>query len=238
MWDPDAKLSDFRARWYDPEIGRFVSEDPIGLAGGINLYRFVGNNPVSGWDPFGLDFHEGPCNPDPCELDPIGVTGFPLPNPLWDPFFADPDDPTGSPIPGKRRGTPGPSPAPGCPPACNPSAGDNQLPPQPDTSLQCGLGVVATASIIPWGSTGLGLAVGISADVTALGATVGSIAMSDVSKGKNTLLWLSLLIDIPLAIGSNFPIPIGPVATLGEVWLTSKQSMLISGQPWPTDGLC
>ena len=103
MWDPDAKLADFRNRWYDPEIGRFISEDPIGLAGGINVYRFVGNNPVSGWDPFGLDFHEGPCNPNPCELDPIGVTGFPLPNPLWDPFFADPDDSSPGPTGGKRR---------------------------------------------------------------------------------------------------------------------------------------
>jgi len=61
--DEDTGLYDFRSRWYDPEIGRFISEDPIGIAGGINVYRFVGNDPVSGWDPFGLD-PDGPCDDD------------------------------------------------------------------------------------------------------------------------------------------------------------------------------
>jgi len=46
-----------RARWYDPDMTRFVSEDPIGLAGGLNLFAYVGNNPVNGRDPSGLD----PC---------------------------------------------------------------------------------------------------------------------------------------------------------------------------------
>lgn len=39
---------------YDPKTGRFTSEDPIGLAGGINLYAYAGNNPVTFSDPFGL----------------------------------------------------------------------------------------------------------------------------------------------------------------------------------------
>jgi RHS repeat-associated protein len=43
-----------RNRWYDPNTGRFTQEDPIGYAGGINLYGYVGNNPVSFSDPFGL----------------------------------------------------------------------------------------------------------------------------------------------------------------------------------------
>jgi RHS repeat-associated protein len=33
-WDPETGLSYFRARYYDPRLGRFISEDPIGLAGG------------------------------------------------------------------------------------------------------------------------------------------------------------------------------------------------------------
>lgn len=43
----------FRARWYDPVTGRWLSNDPIGLAGGLNQYVFVGNNPVNFVDPLG-----------------------------------------------------------------------------------------------------------------------------------------------------------------------------------------
>jgi|GEM_PF-5959970 len=44
----------YRARFYDPQIGRFTSEDPIGLAGGINSYSYVGNSPNNLVDPLGL----------------------------------------------------------------------------------------------------------------------------------------------------------------------------------------
>ena len=53
LWEPDAGLYYMRARWYDPGPGRFISEDPIGLAGGDNLYAFVGDDPVNGSDPSG-----------------------------------------------------------------------------------------------------------------------------------------------------------------------------------------
>jgi RHS repeat-associated protein len=43
-----------RNRWYDPQTGRFLTQDPIGLAGGVNLYSYAGNNPVNFSDPFGL----------------------------------------------------------------------------------------------------------------------------------------------------------------------------------------
>jgi RHS repeat-associated protein len=53
-YDPDTQLYYYRARWYDPKARRFISEDPIGLAGGINLYAYVSNNPIGFTDPSGL----------------------------------------------------------------------------------------------------------------------------------------------------------------------------------------
>lgn len=54
MGEDGPELYYMRNRWYEPKTGRFLSEDPIGLAGGINLYSFAGNNPISGSDPTGL----------------------------------------------------------------------------------------------------------------------------------------------------------------------------------------
>ena len=54
-----------RNRWYDPQSGRFLTQDPIGLAGGVNLYAYAGNDPISFSDPFGL------C--PPCRMDGDGV---------------------------------------------------------------------------------------------------------------------------------------------------------------------
>jgi len=52
-YDAETQLYYDRARYIDPALGRFVSEDPIGLNGGINPYTFVGNDPVNGSDPSG-----------------------------------------------------------------------------------------------------------------------------------------------------------------------------------------
>lgn len=55
MAEPDNGLYYMRARYYDPEVGRFISEDPLGFDGGdLNLYAYVGNNPVMSVDPWGL----------------------------------------------------------------------------------------------------------------------------------------------------------------------------------------
>jgi RHS repeat-associated protein len=43
-----------RNRYYDPVTGRFTQEDPIGLAGGMNVYGFASGDPVNYSDPFGL----------------------------------------------------------------------------------------------------------------------------------------------------------------------------------------
>jgi RHS repeat-associated protein len=49
-----ANLYYVQRRWYDPASRGFVSEDPIGLAGGLNSYAYSDNDPVNGWDPSGL----------------------------------------------------------------------------------------------------------------------------------------------------------------------------------------
>jgi RHS repeat-associated protein len=41
-------------RFYDPETGRYISADPIGLTGGMNLYAYVKNDPINWIDPWGL----------------------------------------------------------------------------------------------------------------------------------------------------------------------------------------
>jgi RHS repeat-associated protein len=53
--DTETGLYYYHARYYDPALGRFLSEDPIGFAGGqANLYAYVGNDPIDFTDPFGL----------------------------------------------------------------------------------------------------------------------------------------------------------------------------------------
>jgi RHS repeat-associated protein len=55
-YDRFANLHYYRARFYDSNLGRFISEDPIGFAGGdVNLYGYVWNNPMRFTDPYGLD---------------------------------------------------------------------------------------------------------------------------------------------------------------------------------------
>ena len=54
-WDPAAGLYFYRARWYDPRAGRFLSEDPLGFAAGdVNLSRYVGNGATLWVDPSGV----------------------------------------------------------------------------------------------------------------------------------------------------------------------------------------
>lgn len=55
----------YRGRYYSPTLQRFISEDPIGIAGGINLYAYVGNDAINFGDPFGHDKHHRA--PSPCQ---------------------------------------------------------------------------------------------------------------------------------------------------------------------------
>ena len=62
----ESGLHFLRNRYYDSRTGTFVSQDPIGVAGGVNLYEYVGNKPINFTDPFGLE---------PSRRAPIGRFG-------------------------------------------------------------------------------------------------------------------------------------------------------------------
>ena len=62
-------------RYYDPEVGRYLQNDPIGFAGGINFYLYVGANSLRFVDPYGLSY----VNPPPVFWFPIPGVNRPLP---------------------------------------------------------------------------------------------------------------------------------------------------------------
>ena len=54
-WDADAGMYYYRGRFYEAPTGRFISEDPLGLAPDTNPGRYVGNSPTNATDPSGLE---------------------------------------------------------------------------------------------------------------------------------------------------------------------------------------
>ena len=53
-WLAELGMYYYKARLYSPTLGRFLQTDPVGYAGGINLYSYVGNDPMSFTDPSGM----------------------------------------------------------------------------------------------------------------------------------------------------------------------------------------
>src|SRR3954469_10376101 len=81
-WLPELGMWYYKARIYSPTLGRFLQMDPVGYKDDLDLYDYVGNDPVDGRDPTGLSMN--------CVLAPTPVGGFDCggdrgnPGAIWD----------------------------------------------------------------------------------------------------------------------------------------------------------
>src|SRR5262249_36100629 len=95
-----------RTRYYDPKLGRFLSEDPFRFLSGTNLYRYVHNNPAGRIDPLGTqdDNPDGMAPVSPGEepvTEPVSYPEEPptepvsYPEPVTEPVSYPQEPPTG-----------------------------------------------------------------------------------------------------------------------------------------------
>jgi RHS repeat-associated protein len=80
-FDRETKLHYNYFRDYDPGIGRYIESDPIGLAGGLNTYAYVSNNPLAIIDPLGLESCTGEWRRYKWVRGTPFTPGFGTPNP-------------------------------------------------------------------------------------------------------------------------------------------------------------
>ncbi|WP_305076266.1 RHS repeat domain-containing protein, partial [Methylobacter sp. BlB1] len=87
-WDADTGLHYNLNRYYDPQAGRFIHQDPIGLAGGVNLFQYA-VNPVNWIDPLGLTGKDCSNVAKSVETDKFGNVISRLPKSIQDQMTLD-----------------------------------------------------------------------------------------------------------------------------------------------------
>ncbi len=141
VWLPDLGLYNYKARFYSPVLGRFLSSDPIGYGGGMNMYAYVGGDPINMSDPRGT--RQGPSGDgiDPCQMGSWGPECGGPPVAMEGDAFGSMDACAGVNTPdciaheqfGDASTPPVTPPVPPPPPAPTPQPNPNNPPPTPST---------------------------------------------------------------------------------------------------------